>query len=297
MARPLRIQYPGALYHITARGNRKADIFLDDRDRTIFLEKLGTTIQNHNWICHAYCLMRNHYHLLIETIESNLSDGMRDLNKDYSQAFNRVHNTVGHLLQGRFKSFIIEKESYLLEVARYSVLNEVRAGLIDHPADSPWNSFAATAGLAHTPSFLTTDWILGHFSPYKRQAQESYVKFVLGGTGETSPFKDVVHRSILGSPQFVSELWEHCKDSTMIQEIPREERIVGRPSLVDLFPREQTRQERDQAIVFARRGCGYSGAEIARVLRLSKSLISKISRKTHKSAQWRPDPSSAMGYT
>lgn len=279
MSRPLRIKYPGALYHITDRGNRKGDIYLDDRDRNIFLEKLTTVITHHNWICHAYCLMNNHYHLLIETIESNLSDGMRDLNKDYSQTFNRLHDTVGHLLQGRFKSFIIEKESYLLEVARYTVLNGVRAGLVDHPADWRWSSYAATAGLIQPPAFLTTDWILGHFSTDRKKAQKAYAEFVLSGIGEASPFKDAVHKSILGSPQFVSEMWKQCKDSTMIKEIPREERIVGRPSLVDLFSHEQVRKERDRFIVFARRGCGYSVAEIARVLRLSESLISRISRK------------------
>lgn len=279
MSRPLRIKYPGALYHITDRGNRKGDIFLDDRDRNIFLEKLATVITHHNWICHAYCLMCNHYHLLIETNEANLSDGMRDLNKDYSQTFNRLHDTVGHLLQGRFKSFVIEKESYLLEVARYTVLNAVRAGLVYHPADWQWSSYAATAGSIDVPMFLTTDWILGHFSTNRNQAQKAYTEFILSGIGETSPFENAVHKSILGSPQFVNEIWERCEGVTTIKEIPREERLVGRPSLVDLFPREQTRKERDEAIVFARRGCGYSVAQIARVLRLSESLISRISRK------------------
>lgn len=278
MARPLRIQYPGALYHVTSRGNRKGDIFLDDRDRNIFLEKLATVITHHNWICHAYCLMCNHYHLLIETIEPNLSDGMRDLNKDYSQTFNRLHNTVGHLLQGRFRSFIIEKEPYLLEVARYTVLNAVRACLVDHPSDWQWSSYAATAGWAVVPTFLTTDWILGHFSTDRKKAQKAYTEFVLAGIGEESPFKDAVHKSIIGSPQFVSELWEQCKDSTMIKEIPREERIVGRPSLVDLFPREQVREERDRFIAFARIGCGYSVAEISRFLGLSTTQISRLSQ-------------------
>lgn len=279
MSRPLRIQYPGALYHVTSRGNRKGDIFLDDRDRNIFLEKLATAITHHNWICHAYCLMGNHYHLLIETIEANLSDGMRDLNKDYSQTFNRLHDTVGHLLQGRFKSFIIEKEPYLQEVARYTVLNPVRAGLVDHPANWQWSSYTATVGLVDVPTFLTTDWILGHFSIDRKKAQKAYAEFVLAGISEESPFKDSVHKSILGSPQFVSQMWEHCKDSTMIKEIPREERIVGRPSLVDLFMPEQRKEDRDDAIIFARRGCGYSVAEIARFLGLSQTTVSDLSRK------------------
>ena len=223
--------------------------------------------------------MGNHYPLLIETVEANLSDGMRDLNKDYSQAFNRLHGTVGHLFQGRFKSFVIEKEPYLLEVARYTVLNAVRAGLVDHPALWRWSSFAATAGLVDAPAFLSTDWILAHFSEDHAQAQRAYIEFVVAGITDKSPFSEAAHRSILGSPQFVNEMWEQCKDSSMIKEIPREERIVGRPSLMDLFSDEQTRQERDRAIVFARMGCGYSVAEIARRLNLSQTQISDLSRK------------------
>ncbi|TAL49655.1 transposase [Patescibacteria group bacterium] len=279
MSRPLRITYPGALYHITARGNRKSEIFLNDQDRFVFLEKLVKTIKHHNWICHAYCLMGNHYHLLIETIEANLSAGMRDLNKDYSQTFNRLHDTVGHLLQGRFQAFIIEKEPYLLEVARYTVLNPVRAHLVEHPALWRWSSYAATAGLIEAPSFLTTDWILGHFSTTVSQAQKRYIEFVKVGIGAQSPFEKAEHRTILGSPQFVGEIWEACTKVTLIKEIPREERLIGRPRLEDLFPCEQTRKDRNEAVVFARVGCGYSVAEIARFLRMSRTYVSDLSRK------------------
>ena len=283
MSRPLRITYPGALYHITARGNKKGEIFLDDRDREVFLEKLATVITHHNWICHAYCLMGNHYHLLIETVEANLSDGMRDLNKDYSQAFHRLHKTVGHLFQGRFQAFVIEKEVYLLEVACYIVLNPVRAGMVKHPALWRWSSFAANAGLIDTPSFLTIDWILEHFSYDRKQAQLAYIEFVMAGIKEDSPFRDLAHRSILGSPQFVTHMWEQCKDSHLITEIARQDRIVGRPDLEEIFTREQTRNERDKAVVFARVGCGYSVAEIARFLKMSRTRISIISRKKEES--------------
>ncbi len=132
MARPLRIEYPGALYHVTSRGNKRQDIFSNDNDRGIFLHVLSTLTETHNWICHAYCLMDNHYHLLIETVEANLSIGMRDLNGIYTQQYNKVHDSVGHLLQGRYHAYVIEKESYLLQVARYVVLNPVRAGMVGH---------------------------------------------------------------------------------------------------------------------------------------------------------------------
>ncbi len=140
MARPLRIEYPGALYHITARGNAREPIFKDDTDRRAFLEILGNVIERHQWRCHAYCLMGNHYHLLIETPKANLSPGMRQLNGIYTQAFNRRHARVGHVLQGRFKAILVDKDSYLLELCRYIVLNPVRANMVKLPKQAQMGS-------------------------------------------------------------------------------------------------------------------------------------------------------------
>ena len=126
MARPLRLEFPHALYHVTARGNAQQDVYLDDDDRELFLCVLAEVIDRFRWICHAYCLMGNHYHLLIETPDANLSLGMRQLNGVYTQRFNRHHNRAGHLFQGRFKAILVERYSYLLELARYIVLNPLR---------------------------------------------------------------------------------------------------------------------------------------------------------------------------
>jgi len=147
MARPLRIEFAGAIYHVTSRGNGRQRIFLDDRDNRLFLELLGNTLERFQWVCHAYCLMVNHYHLMIETPEANLSKGMHHLNASFSQAHNKRHGAVGHLLQGRFKSIVVDRESYLLELARYVVLNPVRAGMVARPEDWPWSSYRHTAGL------------------------------------------------------------------------------------------------------------------------------------------------------
>ena len=130
MARPLRLEYEGAVYHVTSRGNARQDIYLVDPDRELFLSVLGNTVERFSWLCHAYCQMSNHYHLLIETPEANLSRGMRHLNGVYTQAFNRRHMRSGHILQGRFKAIVVEKESHLLELARYVVLNPVRARMV-----------------------------------------------------------------------------------------------------------------------------------------------------------------------
>ncbi|HOT05532.1 MAG TPA: transposase, partial [Atribacter sp.] len=160
MARPVRIEFPGALYHITARGNKKENIFNHDRDRMVFLKILNETIIRYQFICYAYCLMPNHYHLLIETPNGNLSLGIRELNGVYAQKLNWAYKTVGHVFQGRFKAILVEKESYLLELCRYIVLNPVRAGMVQYPWDWQWSSYQATAGQAEKLKFLSTDWIL-----------------------------------------------------------------------------------------------------------------------------------------
>jgi len=151
MARPIRLEFSGALYHVTARGNARQDIYVDDKDRRYFLETLSYCTKTYHWQCHAYCLMSNHYHLLIETGDANLSKGMRHLNGVYAQYFNTRHKRVGHLLQGRFKAILVEKESYLLELARYIVLNPVRARMLHSASGWPWSSYRPTAGLAEIP--------------------------------------------------------------------------------------------------------------------------------------------------
>src|SRR3972149_660628 len=146
MARPLRIEFAGALYHVTSRGNAQANIFGDDDDREQLLSLLFNTVTRYDWYCHAYCLMDNHYHLLIETGTPSLSRGMKLLNGTYTQYFNRQHRRVGHVFQGRFKAILIQKESYLLELARYIVLNPVRAQMVRSAKEWRWSSYRATGG-------------------------------------------------------------------------------------------------------------------------------------------------------
>jgi putative transposase len=126
MARPLRLEFAGAVYHLTSRGNARQKVFFADTDRQLFLDTVARVVSRYGWICHAYCLMTNHYHLLVETPKPSLSLGMRQLNGIYTQSFNRRHRRVGHLFQGRFKAILVQKESYLLELCHYIVLNPVR---------------------------------------------------------------------------------------------------------------------------------------------------------------------------
>lgn len=131
MVRPLRIEYPGAFYHVTARGDRREAIYSDDADRGLWLDTLAEVCARFRFAVHAYCLMGNHYHLLVETMHGRLSAGMRQLNGVYSQAYNRRHNLVGHVFQGRYTAILCEKDRYLKELARYIILNPVRAKLVD----------------------------------------------------------------------------------------------------------------------------------------------------------------------
>ena len=147
MARPLQVEFPGAIYHITSRGNARLPIFADVEKRQRPLSTLQEVVTRFNWLCHAYCLMLNHYHLLVETVEGNLSHGMRHLNGVYTQNYDCRHNRVGHIFQGRYKSVLVERESCLLELCRYVILNPVRAVVVRQPESYPWSSYRATAGL------------------------------------------------------------------------------------------------------------------------------------------------------
>ncbi len=284
MARPLRIEYPGAVYHVTARGNEKKAVFRDDGDRRVFLSVLQEVGHRYHWICHAYCLMDNHYHILIETPEGNLSVGMRQLNGVYTQSFNRLHKRVGHLFQGRFKGVLVQKESHLLEVSRYVVLNPVRAGIVERPEQWRWSSYRATAGQEKPHPCLTTDWILGQFGSKRLAAEKEYRKFVRAGIGEASIWKDVHAQSILGKEEFVEEFADYVKGYRDILDIPKSQRFLKRPSLERVFSGNILRDmlKRNEAIVDAVEEYGYRQRELADHLGMHFSSISRILRQVGK---------------
>lgn len=202
MARPLRLDHAGAVWHVTGRGNERREIFGDDGDREWFLTILGRVVKVYRWRVHAYVLMGNHYHLLIETPEATLSRGMRQLNGSYTQSFNRRHDRVGHLLQGRFKAILVEKEAHLLELARYVVLNPVRARMTASAGQWRWSSYRATAGLGPAPAWLETEWSLARFGP-RSEAKRRYRAFVAQGKGSRyAPWEELVAQIYLGGEGF-----------------------------------------------------------------------------------------------
>jgi REP-associated tyrosine transposase len=174
-----RPQFPGALYHVGTRGNRRCRICFDDRDREYFLELLDKIVRKLRWKVHAYCLMNNHYHLLVETPNGDIARGMEWLNGRYARWFNGRHGFTGHLFERRYFDELVESEHYLLELSRYIEMNPIRAGLVGDPSDWPWSSYRAIAGLEKPRRFLTTTWILSQFGRDLERARARYRQFVL----------------------------------------------------------------------------------------------------------------------
>jgi len=275
MARPLRLEFANAVYHLTSRGNARQGIFFNDGDRELFLQTLAHVVSRYSWICHAYCLMANHYHLLIETPKANLSIGMRQLNGVFTQSFNRRHKRVGHLFQGRFKAVLVEKESYLLELCRYVVLNPVRVKGGTKTAPWKWSSYRATAGLASVPEFLSTDWLLEQFGKNRRVAQKRYREFVRDGI-TNRPWDQLKGQIYLGSDKFIER---HSAEDKELKAIPRAQLHAFKPTLERIFARD-----RETGIGRAYREHGYRLQEIAAYLGVHYATVSrklkKIERRT-----------------
>ena len=279
MSRPLRLEFSGALYHVTSRGDRREDIYEDDKDRKAFLSILDSVCDECNWVCHAYCLMSNHYHLLVETPDANLSKGMRQLNGVYTQTFNRAHGRGGHVFQGRYKAILVEKESYLMELSRYIVLNPVRAGMTRSAREWPWSSYQATVGQSNGPASLNVEWLLAAFGKTKAVAIERYKKFVSKGTGHPSPWALLRNQVFLGDEKFVEKMQSQIDGDKELSEVPSSQR---RPVPKTLGYYETSTRDRNSAISEAYTSGGYTLREIGDHFGLHYSTVSGII-KNHKS--------------
>lgn len=273
MARPLRLEFAGALYHVTSRGDGREDIYLSDPDRRLFLDVLAGVRERFNWTVHTYCLMSNHYHLLVETPDANLSKGMRQLNGVYTQRFNRTHDRVGHVFQGRYKAILVQKETYLLELARYLVLNPVRARMVREPGDWPWSSYRAFIGRQTPPQWLETRWILAAFGQTESQAVQGYVRFVAEGKGQPSPWEQLKHQVFLGTEAFVESMRRKVPKERDLREIPlTKARAPAKP----LSYYEHRYADRNGAIIAAYASGGYTMQHIGDFFGLHYSRVSKI---------------------
>jgi REP element-mobilizing transposase RayT len=276
MARPLRIELAGGLYHVTSRGDRREAIYRDDADRTAWLDLFGEVCGRFNWRCHAYCQMTNHYHLVVETPEANLSKGMRELNGVYTQRTNRRHGLVGHLFQGRFKAVLVERDAYLLALARYVVLNPVRAGMVRAAEDWAWSSYRAMIGQASAPAWLERDWLLGQFGEERARAQAHYADFVRQGIGGASIWDDLRHQVFLGSAGFAERHRTAAKPLGRLREVPRAQRRALAEPLASFARRYP---ERGEAMAQAFATGVYTMQEIAAFFGVHYSTVSRAVRR------------------
>ncbi|MFN4291164.1 MAG: transposase [Permianibacter sp.] len=262
---------------MTSRGDRREDIYFTEEDRWEWMRLLGQVCGRFNWVCHAWCQMTNHYHLVVETPEANLSQGMRQLNGVYTQWINRTYDRVGHVFQGRYKAILVEKDSYLLELARYVVLNPVRAGMVRDASRWAWSSYAEMVGVRSAPEWLETDWLLAQFGKQRQRAIANYIEFVREGMKRDSVWAELKGQIYLGSDKFVERMQRVAADQAEIGEIPRQQRRAIAKPLAHYAKREPSR---DAAIVSAYATGDYTMQEIAAYFDIHYATVSRIIRKS-----------------
>ncbi len=279
MARPLRLEFAGALYHITSRGDRREDIYRDNGDREQWIEILGQVCKRFNWIIHGYCLMSNHYHLLAETVDGNLSRGMRQLNGLYTQQFNRRYHESGHLFQGRYKAILVQKEAYLIELVRYVVLNPVRAGMVRRPEDWVWSSFNAMIGADTETEWLDVDWTLSQFGTDRKQATLAYRQFVMEGKGLPDPKEQIKHQMFLGNDRFIDEHRRSIEKPEKLREVSKAHKRSIALSLADY---QKKYLQRNEAMARAYLSGAYTMAEIGGHFKVHYMTVSRAVKRYEK---------------
>ena len=275
MARQARIEYNGALYHLTSRGNAQQDIYRNDEDRIAFLDVLRKARNRYNCTIYAYCLMSNHYHLLVETPDANVSQFMRQLNGVYTQKFNAAHKQTGHIFEGRFKSILVQKDLYLLELTRYIVLNPVRAGMVRSAREWPWSSYKSTAGLIQSTDWLNSDWVLSNFSKKRRIAEKAYRKFVTEGRNQPKPWEELRNQVYLGDESFVERAIKKIPATRSNDEIPNPQ-SKPRPKAKSMQSYVKQSKTRNEAIEKIFSSGGYTMKEIGDFFGVHYSTISRI---------------------
>lgn len=288
MARPLRIEYPGAYYHVTSRGNEKKDVFKSQKDREKFLSYLESASNRYGAVIHVYCLMSNHYHLLLETPAGNMAEIMRHLNGAYTTYFNVKRKRSGHLFQGRYKAILIEADEYATELSRYIHLNPVNAGMVVRPEEYQWSSYRSYIGDAAPPAWLQTGFILGYFGNKAAVAGKKYRLFVeeMLGKEYVSPLRGTVGSSLLGSPGFIEEITTvHVKDKAAGRDLPAVRQLTIQPLPAEIigevnkaFP-EDGKLARQAAMHLCHRYSGSKLKEIGNHFAVKESAVTEGSRR------------------
>jgi putative transposase len=272
MARPPRLELANATYHVSSHSDGRDDVYVSDADRRAWLATLGQVCARFNWICHAYCLMANQYEIVIETPEANLSKGMRQLNQVYTQYFNRTHLRTGPVFQGRFKAVLVEKDRYLLPLARDVVMNPLRAKMVRRLENWLWSSYGATAGLTSKPDWLNTDFILSQFGAQRARTMAKYAAFIQDGRNLPSVLNAVQGQIYLGSEKFVAKMRAAIEKKPGLNKTPRTHKRVLSRKLAD-YARAH---ERDEAIALAFLSGRHTMAAIADHFGLHLTMVSRL---------------------
>lgn len=295
MARQLRVEFENASYHITSRGNQRDKIFYDAADRERFLEILSRTKERYGFLLHAYVLMDNHYHLLMETPKANLSQIMQNINTSYTVYVNRKYQRSGHLLQGRFKGIIVDKDRYLIALSRYIHLNPVRARLVKRPAEYPWTSYRAFIDQKGENLLVDVGDTLSYFSKGRNRAMRAYQEFVEADEGkEENPFAAMEAGLLLGDGAFKAKVLRRIEKIRVDEEIPQAKRLRKRVS-VDavikacqlfygknrkaLVERVRGNEGRQVAIYLAKILSGEKGKEVGRYFGIKGPAVSDAIKK------------------
>ncbi len=286
MGRPLRIEYPGAHYHVTSRGNERKDVFKSQKDREQFVQYLESAVNRYDAVIHAYCLMSNHYHLLLETPSANLSKIMQHINGAYTNYYNIKRKRTGHLFQGRYKSIVIEADKYAQELSRYIHLNPVRANMVCKPEEYRWSSYLDYIGARKRPEWLETSFILDFFGKGEERFGK-YRRFVeeLLDREYDSPFNSVVASTILGSESFIGALTEkHIDGKQNERELPAARKLTRKPSLQSILEAvrvvfDNSRVAKNATIYLCHKYSGAGLKEIGEMFGTKESAVSQASRR------------------
>jgi putative transposase len=293
MTRPLRLEYPGAVYHVMSRGHERSAIFREDGDREKFHSVLGAVVGDERWELHGYCLMSNHYHLLVETPEGRLSRGVKALNGRYAQWFNWRHGRRGHLLESRFRSVLVQKDSHLMELLRYIVLNPVRAGLVERAGDWKWSSYRATAGMSEAPEWMAVDWTLSQFARRRTAARRAFRRFVAEAKGSGKEIETEEKSGCYGDQEFRQQIREMLDGKEISDEIPLRYRPARHAVTIaqvqvkvarewdvpiETLARRRGGDDKRAAIYLAKKLTGIGGREIGAAFGVKPAQVSHIVR-------------------
>ncbi len=294
MARPLRIEYPGACYHVTSRGNEQKDIFKSQKDREKFLEYLESATDRYRAVIHAYCLMSNHYHLLLETPGGNLSRIMRHINGAYTTYFNVKRKRAGHLLQGRYKAILVEFDEYAMELSRYIHLNPVRVGIVTRPEEYRWSSYRSYIGQEMAPNWLKAEMILEYFGKKPAEARKKYRAFVEDQLGRKyeSPLNKTFAASVLGTDGFIETVKAKLSEKQLDRSVPELRQFKANPGpqeiieAVNAVMGRNKKQARQVAMYLCHKYSGRKLREIGEVFTVGETAIAEarrlLSRKMEK---------------